>query len=134
MNRNINILRHITENFELYGFGNEQNAVLQCTKELIENSFDACKDAREVGREVRVVFQENEISSKYLNIEVTDNGCGMGDPEEMLCCFRSTKSESNVPGSPAFGKYGAGLSVSLLYSQTNTEIPLRYSIPKFLLK
>ena len=38
-------VRHITENFPMFGFGNAEAAILQCAKELIENSLDAVEEA-----------------------------------------------------------------------------------------
>lgn len=37
-------VRHIIERFPMYGLGNSEAAILQCAKELLQNSFDALKD------------------------------------------------------------------------------------------
>ena len=37
------LINHIKNNFVLYGFGDEPNAVWQCVRELVENGKDAIK-------------------------------------------------------------------------------------------
>ena len=37
-------VRHIVENFPMFGFGNVESAILQCSKELLENSLDSLKE------------------------------------------------------------------------------------------
>jgi DNA topoisomerase VI subunit B len=37
-------VRHIIDNFSLFGFGNAEAAILQCAKELVENSLDSLKE------------------------------------------------------------------------------------------
>ena len=36
--------QHVMKRFSMHGFGNAEAAILQCAKELLENSFDALKE------------------------------------------------------------------------------------------
>jgi DNA topoisomerase VI subunit B len=38
-------VRHVAENLQMFGFGNAESAMLQCVKELFDNSLDSLKDA-----------------------------------------------------------------------------------------
>ena len=38
-------VKHITDNFPMFGFGNIEAAILQSAKELLENSLDAIEEA-----------------------------------------------------------------------------------------
>jgi DNA topoisomerase VI subunit B len=37
-------VRHVAENLHMFGFGNAESAMLQCVKELFDNSLDSLKD------------------------------------------------------------------------------------------
>ena len=37
-------VRHVAENLQMFGFSNVESAVLQCVKELFDNSLDSLKD------------------------------------------------------------------------------------------
>lgn len=38
--------QHIIDNFPMFGFGNAEAAILQCAKELLENSFDSLQEIK----------------------------------------------------------------------------------------
>lgn len=37
-------VRHVVENFPLFGFGDAETAMFQCIKELLDNSLDSLRD------------------------------------------------------------------------------------------
>jgi len=130
---NIKEWRHIAENFEVLGFSTPELGLLQSAKELMENALDACKMLRNDDCKVGIIIRESGVEN-MVEVEVSDNGCGMIDPEFMLNCFVTTKrtaperqeGTSNPNDKrPGIGKFGVGLSACFLYSQTHTDIPLK---------
>ena len=37
-------VRHVIDNFPMFGFGDAETAILQCIKELLDNSLDSIRD------------------------------------------------------------------------------------------
>jgi DNA topoisomerase VI subunit B len=44
MNTYDETVRHVVENFPLFGFGDAETAMFQCIKELLDNSLDSLRD------------------------------------------------------------------------------------------
>ena len=126
-------VKHIIDNFSLFGFGNEENAILQSVKELVENGIDACKAAHSytdpTPMRVAITISAPEANESYITLEVTDTGCGISDPGTVLKCFSTSKdsdSASSLLGTYATtGRFGVGLSTCLVYSLWNTDTPMR---------
>ena len=130
---NIKEWRHLAENFEVLGFSTPELGLIQSAKELIENALDACKMQRNDNLKVSIIIRES-ITGNFVDVEVSDNGCGMIDPEFLLNCFVTTKrgvpitqADSNNcnNGRMGIGKFGIGLSTCFLYSQTQSEMPFK---------
>lgn len=134
------VVKHIVDNFNMFGFGSEESALLQCVKELVENSMDASRvrDGQMMmgtGR-VRVRIALSSIADplqqqrqQLLTIEVEDEGSGMRDPQDMLRCFTTDKTTSGGGGGGGrvamTGRFGVGLSTCFLYSLERTRVPMR---------
>ena len=131
---------HIVENFGIFGFGTEEQAILQTAKELIENSLDAIRQFGEGGavlfpRNISILLRSKDNDKVVL--EVSDTGIGMDDPTFFLKCFSSSKSSlatstssssssfSSSSSSSLSGKFGMGLSASFLYSVLKTRMAMR---------
>ncbi len=90
-------VRYITDNFGLFGFGQEDVAILQCTKELLENSIDACainprSNIRHQQHRISIAMKgdcrsHHDNSTGQLLLEVLDSGCGMDSPSQLLRCL-----------------------------------------------
>ncbi|MBI2663913.1 DNA topoisomerase VI subunit B [Candidatus Woesearchaeota archaeon] len=72
--RDISIAEFFEKNRHLLGFDNKRKALLTTIKEAVDNSLDACEDAR-VFPEVKVEI--NEISEFRYSVVVEDNGPGI---------------------------------------------------------
>lgn len=128
------VVKHIVDNFFMFGFGTEESALLQCVKELVENSMDASR-VRQIGAakgRVRVciaVSSTVDPPQQLLTIEVEDEGSGMRDPQDMLRCFTTDKTASTGGGAGGgvamTGRFGVGLSTCFLYSLKRTRVPMR---------
>lgn len=127
------VVKHIVDNFFMFGFGSEESALLQCVKELVENSIDASRVGQIGATKGRVrvciaVSSTVDPPQQLLTIEVEDEGSGMRDPQDMLRCFTTDKTTSAGGGAGAVtmtGRFGVGLSTCFLYSLERTRVPMR---------
>jgi DNA topoisomerase VI subunit B len=117
------VVKHIIRNFNIYGFGTEQTALLQSTKELVENSIDACRMGAKSGASthgnISITITDAE---RGVFLDVTDNGMGIADPASVLKCFQTGKQGDQTRTA---GRFGVGLSTCLIYSLVNTGTPMR---------
>lgn len=120
-------VKHITENFNIFGFGNEEAALLQSIKELLENSIDACKAAHSVTNprslSANVIISASNNSNAVV-VDVSDEGCGIEDPTSVLRCFQSSKDTTSTTTFNT-GRFGVGLSTCLVYSLIKLGTPMR---------
>lgn len=120
--------RHIVDNFALFGFDSVESSIVQATKELIENSIDACR-LRSINYPQIFIHLRDSPNPTFITVEVSDNGCGIRDPKAILSCFASTKSVSSPHGDNDdinnTGKFGVGISACLMYSWMRTSQPMR---------
>jgi DNA topoisomerase VI subunit B len=117
------VVRHITRNFNIFGFGTEHSALLQSTKELIENSIDACRMNTKSGASASSKISITIIDAESgVFLDVTDNGMGIADPTSVLRCFQTGKDGEQTRTA---GRFGVGLSTCLIYSLVNTGTPMR---------
>jgi hypothetical protein len=121
--------QHIVKNFSLYGFSDPIAGLLQSIKEFVENSVDAIKDA-DTATDGNITLSVTCQPGKPYCVSLTcdDNGCGMNDPSKLLELFSTTKENGSARRA---GRFGVGLSASLLYSLVESarfggeEVPMR---------
>jgi len=122
-------VKHVVENFGIFGFGSEETALLQSVKELLENSLDACRSSISLTNPTKknISVSIKETDSISCAVEVSDDGCGVFDALSILKVFCSTKDGSSADLNPslATGRFGVGLSTCLVYSLVNCGAPMR---------
>ena len=108
------------------------DALLTSVKELLDNALDASS-----GRGGTVVGGEGEAiinisitapsspTSSFYTLTVTDKGCGISSIPKSLVLFSS--STKSTPESKATGRFGLGLTSTLLRAWGETEAPCRVS-------
>lgn len=99
--------RFIGNNPELFGFY-RGNILVQAVKELVDNSYDACRANESVASMIKIKLCER---GEYVILEVVDNGIGIVSPQQCFSCFTSS-----VDCRQRIGKYGLGLSVASYFS------------------
>lgn len=124
-------LVHILNNFSLYGFSSHEMAMFQAGKELIDNSIDSLRRVDgNTGGQIKVEIRSTMIrdgaldwhADRFINLVVSDTGCGMGrDPSQFLKAFVTDKSW----GTTTSGRFGMGLSLSLIYSLHHAMCSMR---------
>ena len=71
------------DNFELAGFGNNEDAIVQTVKELFENALDAVQSTRVAENTgVKVEIQQHN-AAQQINIIVSDNGESLSDESKV---------------------------------------------------
>ena len=72
--REISISEFFLKNKHLLGFDNPRKALLTTIKEAVDNSLDACEEAR-ILPEIKV--EVNDIQNDRFEVVVEDNGPGL---------------------------------------------------------
>ena len=119
----------IFRNFSLFGFDSSVNSLVQLVTELVDNSVDACRiSVSKFGHgfipKIKVSIRLDDQDPNLLAIEVSDTGIGMDHPETLFECFQTTRTTSTFDLS-LIGKFGVGLSVSLIYSYHVSHRPAK---------
>ncbi|TFG31051.1 DNA topoisomerase VI subunit B [Candidatus Thorarchaeota archaeon] len=118
-------------NKAIAGFDNPARSLYVAIRELVENSLDACEDAR-VLPEVTVLLRRKEDVSgldilsqgpEVFELIIKDNGTGIPHKKisrllgKMLTGTKFTQRQSR-------GTFGLGGSLALLYGQVTTQEPI----------
>src|ERR1051325_8163203 len=74
--REISVSEFFTKNRHLLGFDSPRKALLTAVKEAVDNSLDACEEAR-ILPDVKVTIARIGQSEKQFTITVEDNGPGI---------------------------------------------------------
>lgn len=129
MQSNNNGSQLVMSNLPLFGFGSEEEGVLQCSLELLHNSIDALITSG-VGNSnpaLEVSFTCNNQEPKTLQLAVSDNGSGIDSLDTFLKAFTTTKIVPRISGANPMlqdyaqtGRFGIGLSACLMYSYMKT--------------
>ncbi|MFH1065419.1 MAG: DNA topoisomerase VI subunit B [Nanoarchaeota archaeon] len=120
--REISISEFFLKNRHLLGFDNPKKALLTAVKEAVDNSLDACEEAK-YAPELKIIIEP--ISDDRYRIMVEDNGPGIvkeqvgkvfgkllyGSKFHRLKCSR--------------GQQGIGISAAAMYGQLTTGKPIK---------
>lgn len=125
MNLSFACYRHVSQNLELFGFGSDsQSSLLQCLKELMDNAYEATRQQLHPEISIRLA----QFSDSVCILDITDNGVGFPnlDFTSALTCLSSTRQSSDtIKATSSFGRFGCGLSASLIYSMKSTGHTMR---------
>src|SRR3989339_690990 len=120
--KEISVAEFFTKNRHLLGFDNKRKALLMTVKEAVDNSLDACEEAR-VLPEINVeIIEMSEFKYKII---IEDNGPGIVKKQipnifaKLLygSKFHTLKQER--------GQQGIGISAAVLYAQLTTGKPAK---------
>jgi DNA topoisomerase-6 subunit B len=120
--RAISVAEFFERNRHLLGFDNKRKALLTVVKEAVDNSLDACEEAR-ILPEIRVEIVE--MGNDRFRVSVEDNGPGIVK-DKLGNIFGSLLYGSKFHKfKQARGQQGIGISASVLYAQLTTGRPAR---------
>jgi len=120
--REISIAEFFEKNRHLLGFDNRRKALLTTIKEAVDNSLDACEDAR-ILPDVKV--EVNQLSEFKYSIVVEDNGPGIVKAQIPKVFAKLLYGSKFFKLSQSRGQQGIGISAAVLYAQLTTGRPTK---------
>ncbi|HEU4338817.1 MAG TPA: DNA topoisomerase VI subunit B [Planctomycetota bacterium] len=130
--REISVSEFFAKNRHLLGFDNPRKALLTAVKEAVDNSLDACEEAKILPElEVKIEVAKNggpapaPSQAERFIVSVTDNGPGIV-PEQIPRIFAKLLYGSKFHRlRMSRGQQGIGISAAGLYGMLTTGKPVR---------
>ncbi|MFN0118190.1 MAG: DNA topoisomerase VI subunit B [Elusimicrobiota bacterium] len=120
--RDISVSEFFLKNRHLLGFDNAKKALLTTVREAVDNSLDACEEAK-ISPEISVEIKELE-NDRFIVI-VTDNGPGVVK-EQIPSIFGKLLYGSKFHSmKQSRGQQGIGISAAGMYGQLTTGSPTK---------
>jgi len=120
--RNISVAEFFERNRHLLGFDNKRKALLTVIKEAVDNSIDACEEAK-ILPEIKV--QIIEMGEERFKCIIEDNGPGIVKKQIPNIFARLLYGSKFHTMKQARGQQGIGISAAVLYAQLTTGRPAR---------
>jgi len=119
--REISISEFFTKNRHLLGFDNPRRALLATVKEAVDNSLDACEEARILPDVSVEVLQEGE---DRFRVVVEDNGPGIARAQIPRIFGKLLYGSKFHALKQTRGQQGIGISAAGMYGQITTGQPV----------
>lgn len=120
--KQISIAEFFEKNRHLLGFDNKRKALLTTVKEAVDNSLDACEEARILPEiYVEIINLKDEI----FRIIVEDNGPGIIKNNIPFAFGKLLYGSKFYSLKQSRGQQGIGISASVLYAQLTTGKPVK---------
>src|SRR3989339_1297555 len=118
--RDISIAEFFEKNRHLLGFDNKRKALLTTIKEGVDNSLDACEEARILPEiSVEIIDMQND----RFRIVVEDNGPGIVKKQIPKIFAKLLYGSKFDKLSQTRGQQGIGISAAVMYAQLTTGKP-----------
>lgn len=120
--REIGVAEFFARNRHLLGFDNPRKALLTTIKEAVDNSLDACEEARILPE---ITIETVDMGNDRFRITVEDNGPGIVKnqiPKIFAKLLYGSKFHSLKQNR---GQQGIGISASVMYAQLTTGRPAK---------
>ncbi|MCC6672451.1 MAG: DNA topoisomerase VI subunit B [Planctomycetes bacterium] len=122
--REISVSEFFTKNRHLLGFDSPRKALLTAVKEAVDNSLDACEEARIVP-DLQVEIRAVQGRENTFTVIVEDNGPGIV-PKQVPNVFGRLLYGSKFHRlRQSRGQQGIGIAAAGMYSQLTTGNPMR---------
>lgn len=118
--REISIAEFFEKNRHLLGFDNPRKALLTTVKEAVDNSLDACEEAR-ILPEINIEIIQ--LSETRFRIVIEDNGPGIVRKQIPKIFAKLLYGSKFHVMKQQRGQQGIGISAAVLYSQLTTGKP-----------
>jgi DNA topoisomerase-6 subunit B len=122
--REISVSEFFTKNRHLLGFDSPRKALLTAVKEAVDNSLDACEEAR-VMPDLRVTIAKLNGSDKKFTMTVEDNGPGIVKAQVPNVFGRLLYGSKFHRLRQSRGQQGIGISAAGMYGLLTTGLPVR---------
>ncbi|MDD5556055.1 MAG: DNA topoisomerase VI subunit B [bacterium] len=120
--REISVSEFFTKNRHLLGFDNPKKALLTTVKEAVDNSLDACEDAKIIP-ELKIDLRQ--IGEDRFRVAVEDNGPGIVKAQVPKVFGKLLYGSKFHTLKQARGQQGIGISAAGMYGQLTTGQPVR---------
>jgi len=120
--REIGVAEFFARNRHLLGFDNKRKALLTTIKEAVDNSLDACEEAR-ILPEISVEIID--MKDERFKIIIEDNGPGIVKKQIPKIFAKLLYGSKFHKLSQTRGQQGIGISASVLYGQLTTGKPAK---------
>ena len=114
--RSISVAEFFERNKHLLGFSNNTKSLITCVREAVDNSLDACEDARILPK---IYIELTEIDEDVFRIIIEDNGPGI-KRSNIPKIFAKLLYGSKFNLKQSRGQQGIGISAAVLYAQLST--------------
>ncbi len=118
--REIGVAEFFAKNRHLLGFDNPRKALLMVVKEAVDNSLDACEEAR-ILPEINVELVK--LDEKRYRVIIEDNGPGIVKKQIPKIFAKLLYGSKFHKLSSSRGQQGLGISAAVLYGQLTTGKP-----------
>lgn len=115
--REISVAEFFEKNRHLLGFDNKKKALLTTVKEAVDNSLDACEEARILPE---VSIEIIEMGEERFRIIVEDNGPGIVEEQIPKIFAKLLYGSKFHTLKQSRGQQGIGISASVMYGQLTT--------------
>ena len=122
--REISVSEFFTKNRHLLGFDSPRKALLTAVKEAVDNSLDACEEAR-ILPDVRVELRRVPGHDDQFTMIVEDNGPGIVKHQVPNVFGRLLYGSKFHRLRQSRGQQGIGISAAGMYGQLTTGKPIR---------
>jgi len=122
--REISVSEFFTKNRHLLGFDSPRKALLTAVKEAVDNSLDACEEAR-ILPDIKVTISRIGNSEKQFTMTVEDNGPGIVKAQVPNVFGRLLYGSKFHRLRQSRGQQGIGISAAGMYGQLTTGAPVR---------
>ncbi|HEV2429729.1 MAG TPA: DNA topoisomerase VI subunit B, partial [Thermoplasmata archaeon] len=120
--REISVAEFFERNRQILGFDNPLRALLTTVKEAVDNSLDACEEARVLPE---IVVEIARDGAERIRVSVSDNGPGILKREIPNVFGRLLYGSRFHANRQARGQQGIGISAAVLYAGLTTARPAR---------
>jgi len=118
--KEVSVAEFFERNRHLLGFDNKRKALLTVVKEAVDNSLDACEEAKKLPEiTVEIIDMEND----RFRIIVEDNGPGIVKKQIPNIFAKLLYGSKFHTLKQARGQQGIGISAAVLYAQLTTGRP-----------
>lgn len=122
--REISVSEFFTKNRHLLGFDSPRKALLTAVKEAVDNSLDACEEAR-ILPDLKVTLNRIGNNEKQFVMIVEDNGPGIVKAQVPHVFGRLLYGSKFHRLRQSRGQQGIGISAAGMYGQLTTGLPVK---------
>jgi len=115
--REIGVAEFFARNRHLLGFDNKRKALLTTIKEAVDNSLDACEEAKILPE---IIVEVIEMGPERMKVIIEDNGPGIVKKQIPNIFAKLLYGSKFHSMKQSRGQQGIGISASVMYGQLTT--------------